>query len=224
MELKDIKTGTTTVGIKTKNAVILASDMRASMGHIAYEEESEKVYKITDYMGLANAGSVGDSLTIIRYLKSQTKLYEMERGNRMSTKAAATLLSNVLNGNRYYPFIVQSILGGVTNDTPELFEVSPFGCILERKNYAANGSGTEMALGTLDNFYKDGMTEDEAISLAIKAVDAGKRRDIYSGGLSANVAIIDSRGIRFLSESEIKAGKQLNGNNGKENSKEKARK
>jgi len=207
MEVKDIKTGTTTVGIKIANAVVLAADMRASMGHIAYDEESKKVYKITHYMGLTNAGNVGDSLSIIRFLKAQAKLYDIERETRMSPKAAATFLSNILNGNRYAPYIIQTIIGGI-GEEPEMYEVSPFGGILERNKYAANGSGTEMALGTLDNYYKEDMTEQEAIVLAIKAVEAGKRRDIYSGGVSVKVAVIDSKGFRYLSEEEVKNAKE----------------
>ena len=170
MEIKDIKTGTTTVGIRTNDAVVLAADMLASMGHIAYDEESEKVYKITHYMGITNAGNVGDSLSIIRFLKAQAKLYEIERETRMSPKAASTFLSNILNGNRYAPYIVQTIIAGI-DDEPEMYEISPFGGILKRKKYAANGSGTEMALGTLDNYYKEGLTEQDAIALAIKQVE-----------------------------------------------------
>lgn len=204
---KDLKTGTTTVGLKTLEAVVLAADMRASMGHIAYEEESEKVYKITDRMAVTNAGNVGDSLTIIRFLKSQARLYEIEREEGMSVKAAATLLSNILNSNRYYPFIVQLIIGGV-NDEPELYELTPFGGVLERKRYAVSGSGTEFALTTLDSGWKRGMTEEEGVRLAIEAIEAGKRRDIFSGGKSVSVFVVDKRGTRRVGEREVE--KHLN--------------
>jgi len=201
---KDLKTGTTTVGLKTMDAVVLAADMRASMGHIAYEEEAEKLYEITEYMGVTNAGNVGDSLTIIRFLRSQAKLYEMERKEGMTVKGAATLLSNILNANRYYPFIVQLIVGGI-NTKPELFEVTPFGGVLERKRYAVSGSGTEPALTVLDQSFRSGMNEEEGIALAINAIEAGKKRDIYSGGKSVSVMVIDKKGIRKLSEKDVDA-------------------
>lgn len=200
----DIKTGTTTAGLKTSDAVILAADMRASMGHIAYEEEAEKLYQITDYMGVTNAGNVGDSLTIIRFLRSQAKLYEMERKEHMTIRGATTLLSNLLNANRHYPFIVHLIVGGM-NKKPEIFEVTPFGGVLERKSYAVSGSGTESALTVLDQDYRSGMNEDEGIALAISAIEAGKKRDIYSGGKSVSVMVIDKKGVRKLSEKEVEA-------------------
>ena len=198
----DLKTGTTTVGLKTRDCVVLAADMRASMGNIAYEDESEKIYQITEKMALTNAGNVGDSLTIIRFLKSQAGLYELERGELMTPKAAATLLSNVLNNSRYYPYIVQFILGGF-NSKPELFEVTPFGAMLERTKYAASGSGTDYALNTLDQFYNENLTQDEAIKLGIRAIEAGKRRDIYSGGKSATVFVVERQGVRELPQALI---------------------
>lgn len=199
---KQLKTGTTTVGIRLKNAVVLAADMKATMGNLSYDEESQKLYKITDSMALTNAGVVGDSLTIIRFLKGQAKLYEIERETNMTVKAAATLLSNVLNSTRYYPFMVQFIIGGVNSES-EMWEITPNGGILERSKYAATGSGTELAIAILDQGYTENMSEEDAIRLAIKAIKAGVRRDIYSGGKGASVMVIDKDGARDLSPKEI---------------------
>ena len=201
MESKhDLKTGTTTVGIVCKDAVVLAADMRASMGHIAYDEESEK---LSDTMGLTNAGSVGDSQTIIRFLKSQLQLYELEREEPMSVKAASTLLSNVLNASRYYPFICQFLLGGYINGKPDLWEVTPYGGILQRPKYAVSGSGTEPALTTIDLGFKPNLSTEEGIKLAVRAIESGKRRDVFSGGKSVSVLVIDKSGVRILGEKEV---------------------
>lgn len=203
MEQQDIKTGTTTAGVIAKDAVVLAADMRASLGHLAYDEESKKLYKITDEIAVTNAGAVGDSLTIIRFLRSQARLYEIERETKITPNAMTSLLSNVLNANRYFPYAAQFVLGGV-NQGPELFEITPYGGILKRRKYAVSGSGTELALATLDQNFREGMNEDEAIALAIKAIQAGKKRDIFSGGVSVAVMVIDRNGTRELSKEEVK--------------------
>tara|TARA_Y100000310_G_scaffold237068_1_gene240324 strand:+ start:1724 stop:2368 length:645 start_codon:yes stop_codon:yes gene_type:complete len=199
---KDLKTGTTTVGLITNAGIVLAADMRASMGHLAYDEESQKLYKITNHIAVTNAGSVGDSLAIIRFLRGHAQLYEVERETKITPKALASYLANVLNANRYYPYSVQFIIGGI-NKKPELYELTPFGGVLERKKYAVSGSGTELAMTTLDQNYEVGITEEEGIALAIKAIEAGKKRDIYSGGKSVSVLVIDAQGARDLSESEV---------------------
>ena len=202
MEEKHLKTGTTTVGLTTKDSVVLAADMRASMGHLAYDEEVTKIYKITDNVALTIAGSVGDALALVRYLRSHAKLFEIERETKITPKAVASLLSNVLNGNRYYPFIFQPILAGV-NNKPELFELTPYGGIMEKMNYALTGSGTTFAMTTLDREWKKGLTEKEAIDLAIRAVKSSTHRDIYSGGDSITVAVIDDKGYREIDSSEV---------------------
>ncbi len=199
---KDLKTGTTTVGMVYDSGIVLAADKRASMGHIAYEDESEKIYKINDNLAVTNAGDVGDSLMVIRFLRSHAKIYELERSERMSARAAATFLSNILNGNRYYPYIVQLVIGGY-NGKPELFDLTPMGAILERDKYAVSGSGTELALAILDNGYRKGMNEKDAIALAVKAIEAAKKRDIYSGGVGATVFIVDVKGVREVGKDKI---------------------
>jgi proteasome beta subunit len=201
-EIRDLKTGTTTVGLIASESVVLAADMRASMGHIAYDEESQKIYKITDSIAVTNAGSVGDSLTLVRFLKSHARLYEIERDTKITPNAIVTYLSSVLNANRYYPFAAQFVLGGINNG-PEIFELTPYGGILKRDKFAVSGSGTEFAMTTLDQNYKKGMSEEEGIALAIKAINAGKKRDMYSGGKSVSVTVISRKGIRELSEAEV---------------------
>jgi proteasome beta subunit len=192
---RGFKTGTTTVGIVAGNAVVLAADQRATMGHIASEDDFKKVYKISDTIGATIAGSVGDAITLIRFLRSQAKLYEIEREAPISVKALTTFMSNILHGNRYYPFITQFILGGY-NSEPELYSLAPYGDIIQKKDYTVTGSGTEFALSALDSGYKNGMSTQEAIDLAIKAVKAAKRRDIYSGGMAVNVLVITKSGIQ----------------------------
>jgi len=194
---KELKTGTTTVGIITKNAIVLAADKQATLGNLGYDLEAQKVYKITDNVAVTNAGSVGDSLAIIRFLRSKARLYETDRERKITPRALTTYLSNVLNANRYYPYSVQFIIGGIA-DEPQLFEITAFGGVLERKEFATSGSGTQLALATLDQHYKKEMTEEEGIALAIKAVSASKKRDIYTGGKSIAVIIVDGNGVREI--------------------------
>lgn len=200
-KIEDTKTGTTTVGIIAKDCVVLGADQRAVMGHIA-EKGVRKVYPITKNVALTISGAVGDSLALIRFLKAQANLYEIERATKITPQAVTSLLSNVLNGNRYYPFIFQPIIGGINNQ-PELFELTPFGCISEKKDYAVTGSGTTFAMTTLDKEYEKNLNEKEAIELVVRAVRAATNRDIYSGGENVTVAVIDKNGYREINENEI---------------------
>ena len=149
------------------------------------------------------AGSVGDAQMIVRFLKTKARLFEIERENKMTPSAAATYLSNVLNANRYYPFIAQFLLGGV-NRQPELFDIDPSGGMLGRKDYSVTGSGTELALSVLDQNYQAGMAEEEAVKLAVKAVDESKRRDNYTGGFIVTVMVITQKGVKEFTIDDVK--------------------
>jgi proteasome beta subunit len=203
--LQELKTGTTTVGIVFRDGVVLAADAKASLGHLAYHEETKKVYKITDNLGMTMAGSVGDAQMIVRFLKSKARLFEIERENKMTPTAAATFLSNVMNSNRYYPFIAQFLLGGV-NRVPELYDIDPSGGMLGRKDYSVTGSGTELALSVLDQNFAPGMEETEAVKLAVKAVDEAKRRDNYTGGFIISLMVITAKGVK---ESRVEDAKKF---------------
>ncbi|MEM4663113.1 MAG: proteasome subunit beta [Candidatus Diapherotrites archaeon] len=198
----DIKSGTTTVGVIAKDAVVLAADMKATLGNIGYELEAQKIYKITDKIAITNAGSVGDSLTIIRFLRAKAKVYETENGKPITAKAVATLLSNILNANRYFPYIAQFIVGGI-EPQPSIFEVTPYGDLISRDKFATSGSGTPLALAILDNEYKPGMSKEQAIEVAVHAIEASRKRDIYTGGKSIAVMVITNKGIEELTEKEV---------------------
>jgi len=202
LKIEDKKTGTTTVGIIGTDFVLLAADQQATMGNTIADDDARKIYQITDYIALTISGTVGDSLAIIRFLKAQANLYEIERNTKMTPRALTSMLSNVLNGNRYYPYMFMPVIGGI-NSAPELYEVTPFGCISEKKKYAVTGSGTDFALTTLDSEYKEGMTEDEALFLGVRAVMAAKNRDIYTGGKTITVIIIDKAGYREVDVKDV---------------------
>ncbi len=196
------KTGTTTLGIKTKDAVILAADQKATMGYFAAELDSKKVYRLTDKIGITIAGGSGDAQTLVRFLRSQAKLFEIERENTITTKALVTFIANILSGNRYYPFMVQFIIGGHTG-SPALFSMDAVGGIADVSDYTVTGSGSEFAMGVLDSQYDPALKKEEAMRLAVKAISASKKRDVMSGGNSITMMIIDSSGIQEVPKKEV---------------------
>ncbi|MCX6802767.1 MAG: proteasome subunit beta [Candidatus Diapherotrites archaeon] len=199
----ELKTGTTTVGLIVKDGIVLAADMQATMGNLGYDLESKKLSKITERIALTNAGSVGDSITIVRFLRTRAKLYETDREAQITPKALTTFISNVLNSNRYAPYAVQFIIGGMVGK-PQLFEIMPYGASIEREQFATSGSGTQIALAVLDEGYKKDMSQEEGIALAVRAIAASKKRDIYTGGRSISVMVVDEQGVKELPEAEVK--------------------
>jgi proteasome beta subunit len=184
--------GTTTVGIICSDGVVLGADSRATMGDYIASSETRKVWKIDSNLGLTIAGGLGDAHELIRILKAQNELYKMNENAPLSPKSAASLLSIILQQNKMMPFYVQLMVGGVDGDGPQLFNLDPFGGNSEEANYSATGSGTESAIGYLEDAYRKGMTTKEGVKIAAKAIAIAMKRSAATGGNMIITAITKS--------------------------------
>ncbi|RPJ54181.1 MAG: archaeal proteasome endopeptidase complex subunit beta [Methanobacteriota archaeon] len=185
----EIMKGTTTVGIIFNGGVVLATEKRATMGYLVASKKAKKVYRIADRIGMTTAGGVGDAQQLARLMTVECSLYETRRGKPITVVAASTLLSNYLNQNRYYPYYVQLLVGGVDVNGPSIYSVDALGGASHEEAFIATGSGSPMVFGVLEDRFKENMAEQEAIDLAVRSIKAAMRRDIASGE-DINVVII----------------------------------
>lgn len=198
---EDLKKGTTTLGLVCSDGVVVATERRASMGTLIAHKTTKKLYKIDDRMAMTVAGLVGDAQLLARWLKAETALYKLKHNRNMSTKAAATLMSNIMARKAYYPFWVQLVICGVDNDGGQVYSLDAAGgCIPD--NYVTSGSGSPYVYGVLEDQYKDGMSTKDGADLAIRAISAAMRRDAVSGD-GLDVAIITKNKFKQLTDKEI---------------------
>jgi len=202
-EAQTFKTGTTTMGIICKDGVVLAAEKKATMGYLIESKYAKKVYQLDDHIGLTIAGSVGDAQSFVRLLKAQFNLYKLERGP-ITLRAAATIASNILQGNKWFPYFNQFILGGFDGRGPQIYSIDMAGGYTETDKFYSTGSGSPYAYGVLEAEFKEGISTQDGVGLALKAAKAAIERDIGSGGKGFTVAIINADGYRELTESEIK--------------------
>ncbi|TKJ18331.1 MAG: proteasome subunit beta [Promethearchaeota archaeon Loki_b32] len=181
-DIQTFKTGTTTVGLTTKDAVILGTDKRATMGYFIASKTSKKVYKIQNHLWITTAGGVADNQFLVDILRAETTIYELAHdGKPILVKSAAKLLSNILYQNKMFPYEVGLILGGVTEEEgPVLLDISAYGSILPEK-YCAVGSGQNFSYGVLEARFKDNLTIEEGKEIVKKAVTSSIIRDMASG-------------------------------------------
>ncbi|MCK4365881.1 MAG: archaeal proteasome endopeptidase complex subunit beta [Thermoplasmatales archaeon] len=203
MDEKEVtKTGTTTLGMVCKDGVVMATETRATMGQLIAHKETKKLYKIDEHIALATAGLVGDLQVLARYLSAEANLYRLKRDNRMPVKSAATLMSNILNQRKFYPYYVQLILGGYDDTGGYVYSLDAAGGAIPDK-YTSGGSGSPYVFGVLEDLYKDDLTTNEGIDIAIRAIHAAKSRDSASGG-KTNIAVISKDGFKEVPEDEVK--------------------
>lgn len=196
------KTGTTILGMVCKDGVVIASERRATMGTLIAHKETKKLYKIDPHLALATAGLVGDLQVLARYLRAEVNLYRLKRGTDMPIKSAATLMSNILNSRKFYPYYVQLVLGGWDTTGGHVFSLDAAGGAIPDK-YTAGGSGSPYVFGVLEDLFKDDLSSDEGVDIAIRAINAAMSRDSASGN-GVDVAIINGKEFKILSDDEIK--------------------
>lgn len=176
---RGLQTGTTTVGIACTDGIVMASDRRATMGYFIANKDIQKIYQIDDHLSMTIAGGVGDAQALIRLMTAEAQLYRLKHGRPISVKAAASLLSNLLQNYKFYPFYVQLLIGGMT-DKPEVYSLDALGGMTEEK-YTSTGSGSPVAYGVLEETYKEGGSVKDNIRVAARAIAAAMKRDAATG-------------------------------------------
>ena len=172
------KTGTTTVGLTTSEGVVLATDRRASLGNMVSSKQAQKIAEIHPRGALTISGAVSAAQALISNLQAEVDLYEARRGEEMTMQALSTLTSNFLRSGAF--FIVQPILGGVDDEGSHIYAIDPSGSVMEEE-YNATGSGSPFAYGVLEQQYEEGMSNEEAETVAAHAVKSAVERDTASG-------------------------------------------
>jgi proteasome beta subunit len=185
--------GATTVGVVCKDGVILASEKRVSYGYLLVSKGGKKVFKLTDQIGAACAGLVSDMQVLVRDVEANANLFSMDVGRRISVRATAKLMSNILFNRRMMPLITQTIVAGLDEEGPSLWVLDVLGSVLP-DDYAVVGSGTEIAIGVLEEGYKKEMKVKEAKELVTRAIKSAISRDIMSGD-GIDFLIITKEGV-----------------------------
>ena len=209
-ELKNnvLKTGTSLVGIVCKDGVVLAADRRVTLGgQVVAQKDFYKVYTLNDYLAVSVSGQVSDAQVALRVIAAQIKLKELKAKKRLSMKEAANFISTFYFQNirqpSMIPAIVGSLVAGFNEDgTAELYNISPDGAINKISKYDASGSGTTFIWGLLERQYKENMTIDEGVQLAVESLKSSSERDAASGS-GIDVFTITKDGIKQVVKQEI---------------------
>src|SRR5215210_441837 len=160
--------GATVVGISYNDGVLLAAEKRVSFGNFVVNKHIKKTFPVTNKVGAACAGMVADMQVLVRQVEALAKIRKLETRRDMPPNSVAKLMSVIMFERRYFPLLTQVIVGGIENK-PEIYTLDPLGSLLPDE-YAAVGTGAEMALGLMDDEFKKEMSEGEAEELATRSI------------------------------------------------------
>ncbi|MBN2152284.1 MAG: proteasome subunit beta [Candidatus Lokiarchaeota archaeon] len=193
-------TGTTTLALKAKDAVIVATESQATAGYLVATKNAQKLFQITDHVAATISGGVADCQYIVEQAKAIARLKQIETGKETSLKHVTNVIRNILFQGRSF-FLSMMLVAGydVQSDEMKIFGVDLIGSLFEEEEFLSFGSGSTFALGVLEAGYQKDMSAEDGTELARRAVRAARNRDIASGS-KIQLAVITRDGMTFHNE------------------------
>ncbi|EER30444.1 proteasome component PUP1 precursor [Candida tropicalis MYA-3404] len=176
---KATSTGTTIVGCKFKNGVVIAADTRATSGPIVADKNCEKLHRLAPKIWCAGAGTAADTEMVTQLIASNLELHALSQNRQPRVIAALTMLKQHLF--KYQGHLgAYLIVAGVDPTGAHLMSVQAHGST-DIAKYQSLGSGSLNAMAVLETYFKEDMTKEEAIKLCSDAILAGVWNDLGSG-------------------------------------------
>ncbi|TXT57998.1 MAG: Proteasome subunit beta 1 [Promethearchaeota archaeon] len=172
--------GAVGVAVKCKDGVVLGNDRRATWGYTVTNKSTKKVFKLTNYIGIAAYGLIGDFQMLTKIMKAQANLYKLDARERITTKSMGKLLSNYLYSRKMYPLYTNLIVAGMDKDGPKLYTLDAIGSLIP-EDYGTAGTGMMLSMGILEAEYDSEMTVEQGKKLVEKAIRNSIKRDAMSG-------------------------------------------
>ncbi len=198
---KAVEKATTALGVTFNGGVILTA--ARSVQKLLIPESTEKISKIDEHVGAASCGILADCRVLIDYARVRAQLNRITYSEPIEVFALVRDISDrkqrftQMGGIR--PYGVSLIIGGIEESTGRLFETDPSGTIREWKAHAI-GRGAKDARKVLAEEYKEGMSKDRAMELAMKALKAGEKK---IAARNVEISVIEKK-YRPYTKPEIK--------------------
>ncbi|MFF1867992.1 proteasome subunit beta [Streptomyces sp. CB03911] len=206
--------GTTIVSAVFDGGVVIAGDRRATMGNVIAQRDIEKVFPADEYSAVGIAGTAGLAVEMVRLFQLELEHYEKIEGTVLSFEGKANRLTTMIRGNlgmAMQGLAVVPLFAGYDQDLDRgrIFTYDVTGGRSEERGFAATGSGSVFARGSMKKLYREGLSSQQASMLVVQALYDAADDDSATGGpdlarkIFPIVSLITEDGFRRLSESEV---------------------
>ena len=190
-----VKRGTTTVGLKFKDGVVLIVDKRIT-SRLIEPDSIEKIFQIDDYIGCATSGLVADARVLIDRARLDAQINEITYNEKIQIQ---TLVKRICDFKQTYtqyggvrPFGTALLVAGVDETGSRLFSTDPSGALMEYKA-SSEGAGRSGAMAYFEQHYKENISLDEAIDMGIKALNKGNEGKLNPDAIEIGVVTKDKK-------------------------------
>jgi len=184
-----VKRGTTTVGVKFKDGVVLIVDKRIA-SRLIEPESIEKIFIVDNHIGCATSGLVADARSLIDRARLDAQINEITYNEKIQVK---TLVKRICDFKQTYtqyggvrPFGTALLIAGVDETGARLFSTDPSGALMEYKA-SSEGAGRQGAMSYFEENYKENMSMSEATEMGIKALHKGTEGKINPSAIEIGI-------------------------------------
>ncbi|NOZ82232.1 MAG: archaeal proteasome endopeptidase complex subunit alpha [Euryarchaeota archaeon] len=191
-----VKRGTTSLGIRYRDGVLLAVDKRIT-SRLVEARSIEKIFQIDENIGAATSGLVADARVLVDRARVECQVHRITYNEPIDLEVLAKRICDFKQLYTQHggvrPFGIALLIAGV-NDTPRLFETDPSGALIEYRATAI-GAGRNTAMEIFEKEHRDDMSLDEAIDLAMKVMN-----EVTEGRMSEesiDMAVVELSTMKF---------------------------
>ena len=199
-----VKRGTTTVGVKFKDGVVLIVDKRLS-SKLIEPESIEKIFKIDSHIGCATSGLVADARALVDRARIECQVNSFNYGEDLAVESLVKKLCDFKQSYTQYggvrPFGTAMLVAGIDAGGPHLYETDPSGAMMAYKA-GGIGAGRNEVMEVFEKNFKDNMTQNQAVNLGLKGLSAANDNNLKSEVVE--IAIINpEKEFHTLSSEEV---------------------
>jgi proteasome beta subunit len=206
--------GTTIVALRGTFGAVMAGDRRATMGNVISQRDIEKVFPADEHSMIGIAGTAGIAVELVRLFQVELEHYEKIEGLQLSLDGKANRLSARLRGNlgmALQGLAVVPMFAGYDLDRERgrIFSYDVTGGRYEEHDYHSVGSGSFFAKSSMKKMYRESMSADQAVAIALQALYDAADDDSATGGpdiargIFPVVVLSDAAGVRVLDEATL---------------------
>ena len=200
-----VKRGTTAIGIIYKDGALLAIAKDVA-SKLMKGESIEKIFKVDEHIGAATSGLVADARRLIDFARETSQeerfVYNAPIDVELLTRKICDLKQVYTQWGGARPFGAALLITGVDDTGRRLFETDPSGAMVEW-SAAAIGAKKAEAEKVLEKEYRDDMSFEDAVGLALKTLSQISEKPGNSNNV--DISYIDEKEKKYtpLSKDEL---------------------
>jgi proteasome alpha subunit len=170
--LETVKRGSTVLGIACPEGVVLAAEER-STSRLQDPDFAWKVFQIDDHIGVAVSGLSSDARILVDQARIRAQSNRLTYDEAIDVEVLSKGIGDIEQIYTQHagvrPFGVSIIFGGVDKDGSKVLQTDPSGACWSYKAVSI-GAGSDTVRELLEVKYKEDMSLEEAILLAVECL------------------------------------------------------